>query len=321
MEVWIRSPARLHLGIIDLSEALGRKYGSIGVAIDDPFVEIRAKNSSKTVVRCLEGVEISPAEVKKHVDRILTHYGIDGGVEIEVRRDIPRHVGLGSTTQMALSVGTAITKLYGISASVRDLSKLFGLGKISGIGTAVFESGGFLVDCGLKIGQQAPPTLIRLDFPEKWFFVIAVPENRKGLYGEKERKVFQEIHASPEYAMKISHLLLMKMLPAVIEEDIKSFGEALTAIQMLVGETFSRYQEGLYHSKVCEELVRFLLENGAYGSGQSSWGPTVYGIVDGKVRGKRLEKKVREFMAKKKLKGYTYCVAANNEGASIRYKS
>ena len=37
-----------------------------------------------------------------------------------------------------------------------------------------------------------------------------------------------------------------------------------------------------------EELVRRLAEWGARGVGQSSWGPAVYGIVDGEEAGHRL---------------------------------
>ena len=134
----------------------------------------------------------------------------------------------------------------------------------------------------------------------------------------KEKKVFDRISAPQNVAEKISHLVLMKMLPALIERDIKSFGSSLTAIQELVGKSFSQYQEGSYHSKASEAIVQFLLKNGATGSGQSSWGPTVYGIVDGKKGSEELKGKVGSFMRAKGFGGHVFCTTANNKGASIR---
>lgn len=320
MKVHIKSPARLHLGVIDLSGALGRRYGSIGVAIDEPCVELWAMKSDDLAVTCRKGIEISPAEVEGFANRVLSHFKISGGAEIKVEKEIPRHVGLGSTTQMALSVATAVTKLYGVNTSAKDLSELLGLGEVSGIGTATFEAGGFIVDGGVKAERGLPPRLFRLDFPKNWFFVVAVPKGKKGLSGEEEKRVFEEISVPPDYAKDICYTLVMKMLPAVIEEDIKSFGEALTAIQVLVGKSFSRYQEGIYSSKMSEDLVRFLLENGAHGSGQSSWGPTVYGVVEGVKDGEKLRDGVREFIRKKGFEGDVYCTAANNRGASIEFE-
>ena len=315
MKISIRSPARLHLGLIDPSGTLGRKYGSVGVAIKEPSVEIHAEKSEEITVTKSSGVEIPRAEVKGFAKRVLDRYGIDGGMKIEIKRDIPKHVGLGSTTQMALSVGTASTKLYGIESSPRDLAGLLGLGKISGIGTATFEAGGFIVDCGIGEKQSVPPVLARLDFPEDWRFVVVTPSERRGLGEREEEMVLRGISVPPGRVSNICKLLFMKMIPAVVERDIGSFGEALTEIQVLVGKSFARYQHGLFYSRLGERLTKFLLKKGARGIGQSSWGPTVYGIVEGE--GKKLEGEVKRFMAEHGVEGNIYCVAANNEGASI----
>lgn len=320
MQVHVRAPARLHFGIIDLSGALGRKYGSIGVAIDRPFVEAHAEKSNDLVVACREGVEVSPAEVRGHASRVLRHFQIRGA-KIRIDRDIPKHVGLGSTTQTALSVATAITRLYDIAISTRELSSLLGRGKVSGIGTIAFETGGFIVDGGVLRKLGPPPALFRVDFPKDWFFVVVVPSIRRGLKEHEEKKVFEKISAPPKYAREISHVLVMKMLPALMERDIRSFGEALSTIQVLVGRSFSPYQTGIYHSEVSESLVEFLLERGAHGCGQSSWGPTVYGLVYGTKNCRKLKNEVERFMMDKGLAGSVHCAAANNRGATIEIVS
>ena len=316
-KISIRSPARLHLGLIDPSGVSGRRFGSIGVAIDEPAVRIQAERSNGIVVSKSKRVEVSTIEVENFAKRVLGRCGIKGGIKIEVETDIPKHVGLGSTTQIALSVGTAATKLYGIESSPRDLAGLLGLGKISGIGTAAFEAGGFIVDCGIGKKQGVPPVLARLDFPEDWRFVVVTPSERRGLDEREEKRVLRGISVPPGRVSSICKLLFMKMIPAVVEREIESFGKALTEIQILVGKSFARYQHGLFYSRLGERLTKFLLKKGARGIGQSSWGSTVYGIVEGEGEGKKLEGEVKRFMVERGVRGNVYCVAANNVGASI----
>jgi beta-ribofuranosylaminobenzene 5'-phosphate synthase len=316
-KVRVKSPARLHLGIIDLSGSLGRKYGSIGVAIEEPSVELFAEKSSESAVELAKGVRASADEIRRYAALVLQRYGVGGNVRIEVKRDIPRNVGLGSTTQLALSVAVAVSKLYGIKATIRDLSILLGRGIVSGIGTAAFERGGFIVDGGTKTGERLPPVILRMDFPEEWFFVVVVPLAARGFGEDEERRIFEGISGSPEVAGKISRLLVMGMLPALVERDLAGFGRALTEIQRLVGESFSRYQAGIFHSKESEELVRFMLENGASGAGQSSWGPTVYGLVGGAGGCKELKSKLEKFLEERRILARVYCCRAANHGAFI----
>src|SRR5215475_4341323 len=45
----VTAPARLHLGFLDLNGALGRRFGSIGMAVDQPTTNLvirRAKSNS-----------------------------------------------------------------------------------------------------------------------------------------------------------------------------------------------------------------------------------------------------------------------------------
>ena len=92
---------------------------------------------------------------------------------------------------------------------------------------------------------------------------------------------------------------------------------ALTGIQNMVGDCFASVQEGRFATRALEKIVGFLLENGAAGAGQSSWGPTVYGLVDGEMRARKLVQEVRNY-----LTGFgggsLFCVQAQNRGAQIR---
>ena len=85
----------------------------------------------------------------------------------------------------------------------------------------------------------------------------------------------------------------MALLPAVADGDLARFGPALTEIQSITGRWFAPAQGGTFTPGPTEELVRRMAEWGASGVGQSSWGPTVYGIVEGEDAGVRLADRVR----------------------------
>ena len=50
MKVYVKAPARLHLGLIDLGGDLGRLFGGIGVAINQPNVIVEAEKSERFTV-------------------------------------------------------------------------------------------------------------------------------------------------------------------------------------------------------------------------------------------------------------------------------
>ncbi|MDJ0269634.1 MAG: hypothetical protein NXY59_03620 [Aigarchaeota archaeon] len=61
--------------------------------------------------------------------RFLEKYHVEAKVSINVKQTIPEHVGLGSGTQLALAVATALAKLFNIQVSVRNLALVMGRGE------------------------------------------------------------------------------------------------------------------------------------------------------------------------------------------------
>src|SRR5207247_4989084 len=92
---------------------------------------------------------------------------------------------------------------------------------------------------------------------------------------------------------RVAHLVLMALLPALAEADLATFGATLSEIQTVTGGWFASVQGGTFAPGPSEELVRRMAKWGASGVGQSSWGPAVYGIVDGEAAGVRLAEHVR----------------------------
>lgn len=309
MKIHVKTPSRLHLGVIDLNGNLGRLYGSIGVAVNKPGIVLEARTAKKLNIAGKERNRVAG-----YVSRFAEHYGIEPGMRIEVKESIPGHTGLGSGTQIALSVGTAMALIHGIDASVDEIASVMRRGFVSGIGVAAFSRGGFVVDSGFNTGKRIPARpLFRRPFHRDWAFVVAVPKVGRGLYGEEENRAFREIIPGPEEnAQAISRLVLMKLLPAYLEKDIISFGQAVTQIEEKTGEYYKSVPQQVYTAR----LAKYMISAGAYGAGQSSWGPAVYGLVERRDM-QKIEALVKAFLKKEKIKGAVYAVDANNSGARI----
>jgi len=297
LKVTVKSSARLHMGIIDVNGGLGRLYSSLGLAILTPNVVVEASTSNKFLV---DGEDKERA--RDAASKFLDHYGIEKRCHINIVNTIPTHVGLGSGTQLKLAVGRSLAKLFNLQVSSIEISRVLGRGSVSGIGTALFEKGGFVVDGGVRYPIDSgisipPPEIVRLQFPEDWHFVIAIPRNEKGLSDKDEALAFEKLSsAPPEVVGQISRMLLMKMLPSIVEQDISGFGSSLNAIQTLVGGCFSQVQGGTFAGSNVESIVRLMLDNGAFGAGQSSWGPAVYGVVKERTDAELLHEKVKAFL-------------------------
>lgn len=267
----IKTPRRLHLGLIDPSGSLGRRFGSLGVALEGGY-EINLTPGERLKVKASE-------EDKKTIEHVIRkmdeHFGTGLNYLVEVRKAIPRHIGLGSTTQLSLAVGEGVAKLNNINVKIEELAEILGRGKNSGAGIYTFKYGGFVIDGGVR--GKIPPLILREEFPEEWAFLLVIPQVKRGFDEEEEKPIMESVKGRPEIAGEISHRILLGLLPALKERDIKTFGKYLSEIQRLVGKHFEKYQGGEFREDV-KPILEFLKDN-TYGYGQSSWGPTLYGLI------------------------------------------
>ncbi len=319
MRIRIKTPARLHLGLLDLNGELGRLYGSIGVAIDRPGLILEAERSAEG-----DGLETDGPEAERIAGlarRFLERYPLPGALRVRLVAAIPPHVGLGSGTQLALAIGAALARLGDREPDAGEVAQALGRGAHSGIGVATFQWGGLVVDGGHATtgrDRRPPPVLFRHAFPDDWRFVIAVPAAAPGLNGPAEQRAFQTMAPAPAvYVEKICRLVVMQMLPALLEADLLQFGHALTCIQQLVGDSFAAIQGGRYANTVSAALIDCWLRAGAAGAGQSSWGPTVYALAGDEREAERLMQVARAFLAARGVDGDVFVTRAANHGASI----
>lgn len=307
----ITTPSRLHLTLIDMNASIGRVDGGIGLTLDEPVISIKAEKSDS----------IDIVDNSEHAERMRTSAATllpeGAGIRISIEKDYPSHIGLGSGTQAALAAGMAVNMLYNLNLSAYELAKKLGRGGTSGIGVAAFENGGFILDGGHKFSEKKAflpsaasklppaPVLLREDFPD-WDIVVAVPE-QKGAYLKNEVNIFQKECPVPlKEVEKLSHIILMQLLPALVEEDIVTFGESINKIQEI---GFKKREVEL--QPVSLQLMQALRDGGAYGAGMSSFGPTVYAFGED---AETLKKIAEEFLGEK---GMVFITEARNEGARI----
>jgi beta-RFAP synthase len=274
--ITVTIPARLHLGFLDLNGSLGRRFGSLGLAITGL--------QTKAVFRRAAATRVTGPEherVRNHVDRMVQRLGADGGHVVDVLTVVPAHAGLGSGTQLALAVAAGLRRLHGQPLDIHGDALYLGRGSRSGAGMGLFQSGGLVVDGGNAANGLPAPIVSRMTFPEGWRIIVVLDPARRGIHGAAEIDAFTRLPPFPESdAGRLCRLVIMKMLPAVVEEDIVSFGSAITEIQSVVGGYFAPAQGGsAFTSPDVEAVVTALHREGAAGIGQSSWGPTGFAFA------------------------------------------
>jgi beta-ribofuranosylaminobenzene 5'-phosphate synthase len=282
-EIVVSAPARLHFGMLDPAGLGARRFGGFGVAVQAPRVVVavrRARPGSPEPVT-VSGPQADRAAA--FARRARSELEIADALALEVREAIPPHMGLGSGTKLGLAIARGIADLAGRSMGPQLLARVSGRGARSSIGAWTFAAPGLVVEAGVDDDGELSPLLLRCAMPERWRCVLALPAGREGLSGTAEERFFGELRRSGSVEPPVARLLLTSVLPALKTGDIEEFGAGLSEIQRRIGEIFASQQGGVFHPSAAP-LVEALTALGVGAVGQSSWGPTVYGIVDGPER-------------------------------------
>ncbi len=324
--VIVKTSARLHLGFYNFLNE-NTAYGSIGIAIEEPHILIKVSKADK--FRVINETTIPIDDVVNNVISKLSINPEELKMELRCENAYPRHTGLGSTTQLNLAIGMAILRFLDKSMSVQELAVKLGRGRDSGIGIAAFQYGGFIVDSGRKISEQGiveppstvddlPKPIFKSKVPGNWYFILFIPRKYKGLDEKSERKVLDRPEPPPkDFQRELYELMLLKLIPSVLFRDIELFGKTLTKMQIMVGTYFSKYQGGVFCCDETEFTINSLLKHGAYGAGQSSWGPTAYGIARGFRMAMRVMSNVKRDIERRDYDADVVVTKVKNKGAYI----
>lgn len=292
----VSTPCRLHFGLLALSrqEESERQYGGAGVMICQPQIVIRLQRDDALPGIIVQGPMAEQAQgfAQQFIDSArqtnllepVTH----GRLTIV---SAPRpHTGLGTGTQLGMAVGQAMAMLAGRDdLNVPTLASLVGRGRRSAIGAYGFGAGGFIVEGGKLDPSRLSPLLMRHDFPDDWRLVLISPHRLQGLAGRREMQAFAAMPDIPgDITAQMCRLVLMGLAPAMLERDLPTFGQALYELQRIVGQCFAQAQGGIYADPSLEAIVMQIRQWGVHGIGQSSWGPTLYAVVESDDRARHL---------------------------------
>jgi beta-ribofuranosylaminobenzene 5'-phosphate synthase len=276
VSITVTAPARLHLGFLDLNGRLGRRFGSIGLAISDLRTRITVRRTKRTEV---SGPESD--RVRQYLQTMEKLLALDGGHGVNISEVVPAHAGLGSGTQLALAVSAGLRRLHNRTLDVEGDALHLGRGKRSGIGIGLFSRGGLVVDGGRGHEPTPAPIISHLPFPDQWRVLAILDPKRRGAHGPDEVTTFAALAPMPDAdAAHICRLILMRALPAIAEQDLASFGAAIKELQARLGDYFAPAQGGSrFTSRDVGSVLDTLDGAGAFGIGQSSWGPTGFAFA------------------------------------------
>jgi predicted sugar kinase len=325
--VEVRTPARLHLGMMSFGVPTTRAFGGVGVMVDRPGVHVRLRRAERFEAR------------GPHAERAIRFaqacgqgWGlVDEGCAIEVLAAPRSHVGLGSGTQLGLAIAAGMRHLFrrvGDDAppsvphpteqpprasdhewlfdmgDALELARLVGRGRRSCVGVYGFSRGGLIVEAGRSIaGPQAEddatrefsPMVARVRLPSPWRCVVIVGRDVTGLSGEAEKAAFARLPPVPgEVTAELARIALLELLPAAVEAKFPAFAAAIQRYGTLAGKPFEAASRDLPYAGATERLLELLAELGFPGSAQSSWGPTVMACCESLEAAGRLVEQLEE---------------------------
>lgn len=320
----IETASRLHLGLLSFSDDEPRIFGGLGLMIAEPRVVIEAGPSPDWSA---EGPQADRVlELAKRVSADLSLNTLAKPVPLAFRViALPApHTGLGVGTQLALATARLVAVAQGCDdVPLERLARITGRGRRSAIGFHGFQAGGFLVDGGIRRDRpEVPaPRLFRADFPLEWRILVVNPPCSDAIADAREIEAFKNLPAfDPGSAGRMCKIVLLEILPALIEHDLKAFQTGVSALQDRVGACFAPAQGGKFRSPQAAAIAAELGRLGLGGIGQSSWGPAIYAFAGPETAD--LEPIALELANRFSLpESDVFITRADNHGARIRTRS
>ena len=306
--VEVRTPARLHLGMMSFGVRTARAFGGVGVMVDRPGVHVRLRRADRFEARGLHG-----ERALRFAQACVQGWGLEKvGCAIEVLAAPRSHVGLGSGTQLGLAIAAGMRHLFrgppdheapGVPHPAQEpprpsdhdwlfdtsdalaLARLVGRGRRSCVGVYGFSRGGLIVEAGRSIAvpeahddakREFSPMVARVRLPSNWRCVVILGRDVVGLHGEAEKAAFARLPPVPtEVSAELARIALLELLPAAVEGKFAEFARAVRTYGTLAGKPFETESRDLPHAVATERLLELLEELGFPGCAQSSWGPAV----------------------------------------------
>ena len=311
--IQVISPARLHFGFLEINNnQQDNSFGGIGLSIDKFHTKIKVVRNLKTKVKgeCLDKASF-------FLNVFCRKRKIKPNFFLNVEKSSPQHIGLGSGTQLALSIGKAISDLSNLNLEIEKIAKILNRSDRSNVGLINFKHGGFLID--LKIKNKFFTNIDKVFFPEEWK-IILIKDSKQGLHSKNERDAFKKIkNFSKINNIRSIDLVLSKIYPSLIENNFNEFSKAITKLQNIMGDYFNVLQGGVFSSPTVSSVLRFLEKENVLGYGQTSWGPTGFSFFSNIKKAEQMKTTLKKRFSSCNNLEFIIC-SGKNSGADIQLK-
>ena len=270
--VIVTAPARLHLGLVKLTDA--PTFAAAGLSLCKPSLKLRMS---------LTDEEQPPSAALEAANAILRHVGGDIRVKVETLETLPAHHGFGSGTRVALAAALGALALAGKEMEIMEAARVTGRGTRSAMGITLFREGGLAWDVEGKIKRAPAPDDCRviLIYPK-----VAEGEGA-GLSGGVEETAIRAVSRLTEHDYMLLRLDLAGLYRLAIpgpgdddSERFDTFAMAVETLQRLATEQFGPAQGGAASTTAGRAILKRLREEmGVKACGQSSWGPVLFAIT------------------------------------------
>jgi beta-RFAP synthase len=283
--VIVRSPARIHLTVLDMNRFSPARPGGGGVGF---AIQLYCS----VEVRCLpEGLEIDynrPTIIRHFVEVFRKTSGYKGGFAIKARDHEHQHVGLGSTSTIMISLAHALNVAVGKPFNPDQLRKMIGYNYVeetvdgnvafgfeTGVGPAVSIHGGMAI-----MGDELS-LVYHHSFAEGKNVYILIPPTDISSAGTQEFDLLMNKARVLDYRDREikAYMIMMDLIPALEREDLEKIGDTIWEIEF----RGSKRAEVEHHSYSIYRHMSRLREAGFEFVGMSSVGPSV-AIITGKGR-------------------------------------
>ena len=166
-----------------------------------------------------------------------------------------------------------------------ELADASGRGARSSVGAWTFAAPGLVVEAGVRDDGSISPLVARHPMPERWRCVLALPLGVEGLSGNAEERFFGLLHEErTAIEPRVSRLVLTALLPGLRDRATSTSSAPRSPRSSARSERCSRPGRAACFIRARRRSSRRCWRSGVGAVGQSSWGPSVYGIVDGPER-------------------------------------
>ena len=314
--VHVSTPSRLHFGLLRFDDAEGGSFAGLGMMIDKPRVRLR-------MIPATEWQAAGPSatralQLARQAVSLLPNNEGPQALKIEVLTTPPEHVGLGSGTQLALAVASAVRSACNLpQPELDELVEGMERGRRSSVGSHGFRRGGLILDAGHH--SHAPLGLLhqRVNAPSDWQVLLITPRDEQGCHGQRESEAFGQLESIPPVISKQLHYLAeQEILPAAQNHDAERFDESVYQYGLIAGNCFTPVQGGPFASEQIAQRIRLLRQMGVSGVGQSSWGPMIFAMI----RNQPAEELIARLSRHEQFANCDFTVTApDNTGAVVSY--